>query len=208
MNTYIVIGTILISLLAEFNRPLKQRLLFNAYAIRHHGEWWRLFTGGFVHSDFNSGMGPAHLAFNMFALWTFGGPVEEFFQMLVHDSRTGSLIYLAFYIVAIPMSSLYSYEKHKDDIWYNALGASGAVSAVMFNYLLQYPFQWFIWPPLPGIAIGAIYLGVSWYMARRGTDNIGHDAHFFGALFGLLVTLISAPHLAENLLQVDQLFRR
>lgn len=203
MNTYIVIFTVIVSLMAEFNRPLKDRLLFNAYAIKHYNEWWRLVTGGFVHADFNSGIGVAHLGFNMLALWSFGGYAETFFQNLVHDDATGSLLYLAFYIAAIPMSDLYSFEKHKNDEWYNSLGASGAISAVMFCFILQYPFSkiglMFLPIGAPAIVFGIIYLGASWYMARNPRDHIAHDAHFFGALFGILVTVAAAPHLVTDL---------
>lgn len=193
MNLYIIIATVLVSIAAFQRQDIFDRLKFNAYQIKHHNQWYRLFSGGLIHADF------MHLGFNMLALWTLGDQAETFFQLLVNDTQAGSLVYLGFYISAIPMSSLYSFEKHKNDVWYNAVGASGAVSAVLFCYIAQYPFQVFVWPPLPGFLLGILYLGGSWYMARRGSDNIGHDAHFFGAVYGLLVTVICDPKLILHL---------
>lgn len=197
MNIYIIIGTLLVSLAAEFNPELLHRLKFNPYDIRHRGQWYRFLTGGFVHG------GIPHLAFNLFALWMFGDFAETFFQNLLRDSRAGSWVYLGFYLSAIPMSSLYSFEKHKNDEWYSAVGASGAISAVMFCFIIQQPFRGmgllFIPVYIPAILFGALYLFASWYMARRGGDNIGHDAHFFGALYGALVTAICAPQLVTKL---------
>lgn len=203
MNTYIVIGTLIVSLIAEFNRPLKARLLFHPYSIKHHNEWWRLFTNGFVHANFESPLGVTHLAFNMLTLWMFGDYSETFFQNQVHDTAAGSWIYLGFYLSAIAMSDLYSFEKHKNDEWYSSLGASGAISAVVFCFILQHPFQgmglMFIPVHIPAILFGILYLAASWYMARSKRDHIAHDAHFFGALYGVLVTVICAPHLVTDL---------
>ena len=202
MNIFIIIATVIVSISAFQNRTLFHKLKFNAYYIKENGEWYRLFTGGFVHADW------MHLGFNMFALWMFGKFVEPFFQDLLQgDKILGSLAYVAFYVAAIPMSSLFSYEKHKNDQWYNAVGASGAVSAVLFSFIIQAPFsELMIFPipiALPSIIFGALYLAYSWYMSRRGQDNIGHDAHFFGAIFGVLVTLICRPQLGLDL--VDQI---
>jgi membrane associated rhomboid family serine protease len=202
MNIFIIIATVIVSISAFQNRTLFHKLKFNAYYIKENGEWYRLFTGGFVHADW------MHLGFNMFALWMFGKFVEPFFHELLQGDKTlGSLAYLAFYVAAIPMSSLFSYEKHKNDQWYNAVGASGAVSAVLFSFIVQAPFsELMIFPipfALPSIIFGALYLVYSWYMSRRGQDNIGHDAHFFGAIFGVLVTLICRPQLGLDL--IDQI---
>ena len=197
MNIYIIIATVLVSLAGEYNPVVTNRLLFNAYAIKHHGQWYRLFTSGFVHGNL------PHLAFNMFALYMFGDYVESFFQLLVHNVRWGSFVYLGFYLSAIPMSVLYTFEKHKNDEWYNALGASGAISAVIFSFIIQNPFQLmgllFIPIYIPAILFGIIYLAATWYMSRRKVDNIAHDAHLFGALYGILVTVVCAPKLVTDL---------
>jgi membrane associated rhomboid family serine protease len=196
-NTLIIIATVILSLSALQNQNLFYRLKFNAYLIHQYRQWPRLFTAGFIHADF------LHLFFNMFVLYMFGRYAEQFFISLVRNEFLGSLAYLIFYLAALPMSGLYSLEKHKNDPGYNAVGASGAVSAVLFCFIMQQPFsRLIIFPipfPVPAIVFGVVYLAYSWYMGKRNVDNIGHDAHFFGALFGVAVTLISKPSLLQTL---------
>lgn len=197
MNIFIIIATVIVSVIAWSDANVFYRLKFNPYYIKHYRQWYRFFTGGLIHADV------VHLSFNMFTLWIFGDYAETFFKLLFHEA--GAWIYLLFYVLAIPMSSLYSFERHKNDEWYNAVGASGAVSAVLFCFIIQEPFAkiGIILIPIgiPAIVFGGLYLFYSWYMARRGADNIGHDAHFFGALFGILVTVISAPTLVLDMFQ-------
>jgi membrane associated rhomboid family serine protease len=196
-NLLLITANILVSLSAFNNGELFHKLKFNAYYITRYREYYRLVTSGFVHADF------IHLFFNMFVLFMFGRYAEYFFQDLTGNRLTGSLAYALFYLGAIPMSSLYSLEKHKHDDWYNAVGASGAVSAVLFCFILQQPFSsMLIFPipfPVPAIIFGVAYLVYSWYMGQRGGDNIGHDAHLFGAIFGVMITLLSKPGLAIQL---------
>lgn len=196
MNLFIILVTAVTSFFAFNNRTLFHKLKFNASYIRS-GEWYRLFSGALVHADF------MHLAFNMLALWFSGQVAEAFFQHVLQSQVGGSIAYTVFYIIAIPMSSLYSYEKHKDDSWYNAVGASGAVSAVLFCFVLLNPGAtlavYFI--PMKAWIFAFLYLGLSWFMARRGNDNIGHDAHFFGAVFGVLVTVILRPSVGLDFIQ-------
>ena len=198
-NSLLLIVTLLFSLAALQNSGLFYKMKFNAYLIYQHKQWHRLFTAGFIHADF------LHLFFNLFVLYMFGHYAEDFFISLMPNPLMGSLIYLVFYLSAIPVSGLYSLEKHKSDPGYNAVGASGAVSAVLFCFILQQPFsKLIIFPipfPLPALVFGIVYLIYSWYMSRRNLDNIGHDAHLFGALFGTAVTLISKPSLLSDMLQ-------
>lgn len=188
MNLFIIIFTVATSLYAFSNGTVFHKLKFNASDIKS-GQWYRLFSGALIHADI------PHLLFNMLALWFSGNVAEKFFQGATGSMAIGSLAYLAFYIAAIPMSSLYSYEKHKNDPWYNAVGASGAVSAVLFCFILLFPGStiYVFFFPMPSWLFGILYLIGSWFMARQGRDNIGHDAHFFGAIFGILVTLIVEP---------------
>jgi membrane associated rhomboid family serine protease len=118
-------------------------------------------------------------------------------------------IYLAIlYVGGIVLSVVPAFEKHKHDIWYNAVGASGAVSAVVFSSIIFYPtskLMLFLIPvPIPAVLFGILYLVYSAYMAKRATDNIGHDAHFWGALFGVVFTILLKPQLA--VLFIQQLF--
>lgn len=189
INLIIVILTAITSFIAFQNRTIFHKLKFNASYIQK-GEWWRFFSGALVHGDI------AHLAFNMIALYSFGDQIEAKFQEIFNDPLTGSLIYLAFYIVAIPISSIYSFIKNRNNSWYNAVGASGAISAVVFSCVIFFPegtLYLFFAIKIKAWIFGILYLILTWYMARKGNDNIGHDAHFFGAIFGIVVTLIIQP---------------
>lgn len=191
----ILIITCAVSLIYMQNFEFKNRYMFNAYAIRHRGEWQRLFTGALLHAD---GM---HLAFNMLALYSFGSFVEEGFRdPILFGPRLGSLMYAIMYVTAIPLSSLFSYLKHKDNPHYNALGASGAVSAVIYSAILFDPLGQvgFFFIPVRSWIFGILYLVISWILARRNIGNIGHDAHFFGSVYGFIFPIIFFPFLAEN----------
>ena len=103
------------------------------------------------------------------------------------------------------MSSIYSYEKNKNNVYYNALGASGAVSAVVFAYIILAPTQKlmfiFLPIPIPAYLFGIIFLGAEYYLGKRGQSNIGHDAHFWGAIYGILFTIILRPSLIQSFIE-------
>lgn len=187
----IVLVTGLISVLAFYNPQLLERLQFNAYAIRHQRQGWRFLSYGLVHA------GWAHLAINMFVLWSFGRIVFEMYGY--YFGAKGILYFLLLYIGGIMFSVLFDYGKHKDDPHYNAVGASGAVSAVVFASIILFPsggiYLFFIPVEIPSPVFGILYLVYSAYMARRGRDNIGHDAHFWGAVYGVLLTIAFKPEL-------------
>ncbi|MGQ0829912.1 MAG: rhomboid family intramembrane serine protease [Bacteroidota bacterium] len=195
MITYIIIAlTVLISIVAMDNHSLKNKLMFNAYMINHRKEWYRFFSNGLIHADW------MHLAFNMLSLYMLGKYAEQDY-MILFEGR-GALFYILLYIGGLAMSSIYSYEKHKNDIYYNALGASGAVSAVVFAFIIMEPTArlglLFIPIPIPAYLFGLIFLGVEYYMGKRSNDNIGHDAHFWGAVFGVIFTIILKPSLMSE----------
>ena len=192
MNLGIIIITTLLSIYALYNQEVFSRLKFNAYAIRHHGQGWRFFSYGLIHADW------MHLFINMFVLYSFGKAVIDAYHF--YFDIKGYLFYLLLYAGGIIFSVLFDYGKHKDDAHYNAVGASGAVSAVLFASILLYPTgSVMIFPipfPLPSVVFGVIYLIYTAVMARRATDNIGHNAHFFGAIFGIAYTIALKPILA------------
>lgn len=198
MITFIIIlVTVVTSIYAMNNESLKNKLMFNAYQINHRKEWYRFFSHGIIHADF------AHLMFNMYSLYIFGESVEKAYQMEEVFGAKGPLFFVLLYIGGLALSSLYSYEKHKNDIWYNALGASGAVSAVVFAFIALAPkaeLGLIIIPGLrlPAYIFGAIFLGVEYYLGKRGDSNIGHDAHFWGSVYGMLFTFILKPSLFSN----------
>ena len=193
----IIILTSLISVMAFNNPQLLNRLQFNAYAIKHQKQGWRFLTYGFVHA------GWGHLAINMFVLWSFGRIVFTLYGY--HFGNLGILYFLLLYIGGIMFSVLFDYGRHKNDTWYNAVGASGAVSAVVFASIILYPaggiYLFFIPVEIPSPIFGILYLIYSVYMARRGQDNIGHDAHFWGAIYGVILTIAIKPELFIFFLQ-------
>jgi membrane associated rhomboid family serine protease len=192
MTLYIIIGTSIISILAFSNHQLMDRLKFNAYFIKHSSEGWRFLSYGLVHADW------VHLIINMFVLYSFGSAVESYYQYFFPSKAY--FYYALLYVGAIAMSVLSSFGKHKDNIYYNAVGASGAVSAVVFASIVFNPMApiRFIFIPIdiPAFIFGGFYLFYSWYMARKAIDNIGHDAHFWGAIYGIAFTIALKPSLA------------
>jgi len=192
LNLAIIIITVIISIYALYNQEVFGRLKFNAYAIRHHGEGWRFLTYGLIHADW------VHLFINMFVLYSFGKAVIDAYHF--YFDMKGYMFYLLLYVGGIVFSVLFDFGKHKDDMYYNAVGASGAVSAVLFASILLYPtgtVMLFPIPfPLPSVLFGAFYLIYSAVMARRAKDNIGHNAHFWGAVFGIVFTVALKPNLA------------
>ena len=199
----IIIITSVISILAFSNPELLNRLQFNAYEIKNKKQGWRFFTYGLVHA------GWGHLAINMFVFWSFGKIV--FFLYQLHFGKIGILYFLLLYVGGIMFSVLFDYRRHKNDPWYNAVGASGAVAAVVFASIILYPaggvYLFFIPIEIPSPIFGILYLVYSAYMARRGRDNIGHDAHFWGSVYGILLTVALKPQLFLDFIhQVGNLF--
>jgi membrane associated rhomboid family serine protease len=186
MTLFFIAITALISILAFNNEELFDKMKFNAYIMVRRKEWFRLFSHGLVHANWN------HLIFNMISLYFFGDLVEKSFRA-IFDAK-GPVLYVLMYILALAIASIPSILKHKDDHWYSSVGASGAVSAVIFSSILFDPFIgiyiFFIPIPIPGIIFGPLYLAYSQYMNKKGLDNIGHDAHFWGAVFGFFFPIL------------------
>ncbi len=190
----IIIVTSITSYIAFSNIELFNKLKFNAYQIKYSNEKWRFISYALVHS------GWMHLIINMYVLYSFGGIVEETFN--AYFGSLGSLYFLLLYVGGVLFATLFDFGKHKDDLYYNAVGASGAVAAVVFASILVYPSgTLFIFPipfPLPSWLFGIAFLIYSAYMGKKGIDNIGHFAHFWGAIFGIVLTIILIPNVIEN----------
>ncbi len=184
----IIVITAIVSLVALSNRTVMNRLIMWPPAMQR-GQYDRFITYGFVHAD------GTHLLFNMFTLFFFGRAIENFYRPYF-----GGLGFVLFYLAALVVSMLPSYLKHKDDSNYLSLGASGAVSAVLFAYILFAPwnliFVFFI--PVPAIIYAALYTAYSVYAAKRGQDNINHSAHLWGAAFGVIATIAIEPALMQR----------
>ena len=144
-----------------------------------------------------------HLVFNMLALFCFGRVVEQYFAS-VWGTSAGVALYVFLYVSAIVVSSLWDLFKHKDDWNYSAIGASGAVSAILFASILFEPgmgiYIYLIPIPIPGYIFAPLYLIYCWYMARRNADNIGHSAHFWGAVYGIVFPLALKPAILTHFL--------
>ncbi len=149
-----------------------------------------MVTHALVHANWE------HLLVNMIVLWSFGTAVEHYFQL--NFGGNSRYYYLAMFIGAIIFSSLLSLIKQRNNVYYNAVGASGAVSAVLFAAIFFNPWEsiyFFGVLPMPGIIFGLLYLYYSFYMSRKKMDNIGHDAHFMGAIIGFCTPMIIRPSL-------------
>ena len=131
-----------------------------------------------------------HLAINMFVLWSFGNVIEKsYYPHAMGDSSL--ILYLILYFGGIAASSIPSYLQNKNNANYSAVGASGGVSAVVFAVIVFAPWQnLYLYGvlPIPQILAGVGYLYYSWHMDKKGGDNIGHMAHFSGAIWGFVFT--------------------
>lgn len=194
----IIVITTIFSILCFNNKDLFFKHQFNPYIINERREWHRFFTHALVHADW------IHLLFNMYVLYSFGNIVEYYYDN-AFEEKSG-FYYCVLYVGAVLASSIPAFEKHKHNSWYNAVGASGAVSAVVFASILFNPAAKigiiFIPIGIPAFIFGFLYLGYSYYMAKKDQGNIAHDAHFFGALFGIMFTLILDRDIGKNFISI------
>ena len=195
----IVAATSIISFMAFSNQNLLDQFIFYPPAVRR-GQWYRFLSCGLIHADWG------HLIFNMLALYMFGEIVELRYVEIF--GPTGKLIYLAMYVLALAASVIPTYMNNKDNYHYRSLGASGAVSAVIFAGILFEPLVgiglFFIPVYLAGFLFGILYLLVSGWLDKKGGGNINHSAHIFGALFGIAFTIIACRVFSDH--PVLQLF--
>jgi membrane associated rhomboid family serine protease len=184
VNFIIIAITCVVSFMAFSNRQLIDRLILWPPAITRGKEYWRLATCGLIHAD------PQHLIFNMITLYFFGRLVEPFLAQ-----RVGEIGYALFYIGGLVVSSLPSYVNHRDDPGYRSLGASGAVSAVLFSFIVLQPWAtiYVFVLPVPAVIYAVLYLAYTFYMDRQATDRINHSAHLWGAVYGMLLTIVIEP---------------
>ena len=185
--------TALVSWMAFNNRKLADRLILWPPAIDKHKQYDRLVTYGFIHADFG------HLLFNMVTLYFFGRSIETIMLGI-----TGQWwVYPLFYLAALVVSILPTYLKNQKNPNYLSLGASGAVSAVLFAYILIAPWKLILvmFIPAPAILYAAFYVGYSIWMDKKGGDNVNHSAHLAGAAFGVMFMLIMEPELLQHFLQ-------
>lgn len=166
-----------------------ERYAHAPFLVKEQKQFDRWLTSGFLHADW------IHFGINMFVLWSFGTQVENIF-VANFGFGAGNFIYLLIYFVILIASSIPTYIKYQSDPRYYSIGASGAVSGILFSYILFYPLRplWLYGIiPIPGLVAGLAYLIYSNYAAKRNADRINHDAHFYGALAGILLTFVLMP---------------
>ncbi len=191
MITFLIIGiTSVISIAAFGNYTMMDKFIFRPTEAGR-GQWYRFFTYGVLHADYT------HLIFNMFTLYFFGGDIERAFKA-TFGGQTGVFYYLLLYVTALPVSILPTYLKQKNNNSYRGLGASGAVSAIIFAYILINPMNFmgvlFIPVWLPAFLFGTIFLLISVSLDKKQSKGINHSAHITGGLYGIafMVTVFIA----------------
>lgn len=193
----IIILCIAASLIAFNNPSLFAKYLLSPYAVHHHKQYYRIITHAFLHGDY------MHLAFNMYALYLFGTAIEEQYFPLLFGPKA-VFYYILLYVGGILFSTVFDLAKEKNNPGYSSVGASGAVNAIVFSAILINPSMgmgiMFIPVFIPAWIFGILFLAYSWYMGKRQIDNIGHNAHFWGAVFGFVFTLLLKPVLFSHFL--------
>jgi len=181
----------LLSSLYTFKRPqLYKQLMLHPYSVSRQKRLYTLISSGFIHADW------MHLFFNGFTFFAFAFTLE---------TLIGHWQFALLYFASMILADLPSVAKHKEDYGYHSLGASGAISGVVFSYILFYPLSSLMIFPLPipiwAIVFGILYLVYCYFMAKQSRDQINHDAHFFGAIAGLMLTLLLVPGIVPHFLE-------
>lgn len=178
----------LVTFWAWSKRALLKKLQLNPYSVIKYRQYYRLLTSGFVHND------KTHLFLNLFTLYFFGKAIETKFSE--EFGEQGPFLYILLFVTAVIVANIPTTLKYKDAAYYNSLGASGAVSALILSLILFDPLQDFylyMAIALPGYALGGLFIGYSIFMSNKNMDNINHDAHLFGALYGMIFILALRP---------------
>ena len=192
LTLILIAATVLVSWLAFNNARLLERLILWPPAIDRQKQYDRLVTHGFIHADWQ------HLLFNMITLYFFGSQVERWFVPYI-----GQVGFALFYLSAILVAILPTYLRHRHDPRYRSLGASGAVAAVLFSFILVEPWAMLLvfFVPVPAIVFAVLYTGYSIYMDRARKDNVNHSAHLWGAAYGIVFLIAIAPKVVPMFLE-------
>lgn len=185
----ILLFTVVTSIYAFNDHTLYGKFMLHPYSVYRKNKLYTLITSGMIHSDW------MHLIFNMMTFFFFAFTLE---------AQIGSVKFGLIYFASLILSDIPTIFKHKNDFWYNSLGASGAISGVLFSFILFYPltplYLFFIPIGIPAVLFGGLYLLYCVYASRQSRDNINHDAHFFGALTGIIITILIIPGIVPHFL--------
>jgi len=190
----IIVLTTLISLTAINNPRIMDDLIFWPPAISMRNQYYRFFTCGLIHADY------IHLLFNMVTLYSFGRALEVMYR---GELGLQHYYYLILYVSAIIVANIPTYLKRRDDYNYRSLGASGAVCAVMFAFIMIDPWETlYLFGSralgVPALLYAILFLAYTIYMARKGGDNVNHDAHLWGSIFGIVFTIALHPDVVNT----------
>jgi len=192
MTIILIVITVAVSYAAFKSPKLMDQLQFNASKIYYKKEFHRLITHAFIHASWE------HLFVNMIVLFSFGLAIETYFKL--NFGSLHSIYYILLYFGGILVSNIYALFKHRKNYFYNSVGASGAVSAVLFAAIFFDPWNmiyFFGILPIPGIVFAVLYLVYSYQMGKKQNDNVAHDAHLLGALYGFIFPILLNPKLLE-----------
>jgi membrane associated rhomboid family serine protease len=187
--TLILIVTTVVTSIYGWNKPfIQQKWMFNPFAVHNARQYYRFLSSGFIHSN------TVHLLFNMIALFFFGSVIERIY--LNTFGGFGIALYLVTYLAGIAVSNIKTYVKYKDSSYYNSLGASGGVASILFASIIYRPTSsicTIFGICIPAFILGVIYLIYTYYSGKRMSDNVNHDAHLYGSLFGIVFTILLRP---------------
>lgn len=186
----LLVFTVVTSLVAFGNETFFNKNKFVPYLIyRNPKDWFRFISSGFIHADF------MHLGLNMYVFYSFGSFVNSYF--VYEFGKLGNFLFLLLYLSALIASSLSTFFKNKNNAYYASIGASGAVAAITFSSIIIEPTSriYMMAIPMPAIVFGILYLAAEYFLGKRNGDNINHDAHFWGAVYGFVFTGIIQPEL-------------
>jgi membrane associated rhomboid family serine protease len=192
LTLMIVLLTAGISIYAWKTEGVLYKLILNPYQVQQKKEYYRFITSGFIHADF------IHLIFNMLSFLSFGFALEHLYKIQFQEN--GGILFLFLYLSGIIVSDIPTYLKNIKNTRYNSLGASGGVSTIIFAAIMNNPMGGIgvIFFNVPGFLFAMLYTYYCYYLSKRSLDNINHDAHLYGGLYGVVVSLILNPSLIVN----------
>jgi len=198
----ILIFTVITSVYTFSNPNLFGKFMLHPYSVSRGKNIYTVLTSGIIHRDW------MHLAFNMLTFFFFAFPLEA---LLAQLSSWGHIQFLLIYIASLILSDVTTVMKEKNNYNYHSLGASGAISAVLFSYILFNPtmslYLFFIPIPIPAVIFGPLFLAYCVWAAKSANDSINHDAHFYGALSGLSITILLYPRIVGHFIsEVSKMF--